>query len=57
MINPDPGSDSSGIRLTLSRTKSLYPAEDATDVRWSQASGVAVEGFKSIRLGFWELMP
>jgi hypothetical protein len=57
VINPDPGSGSSGIRLTLSRAESLYPPEDATDIRWSQASGVAVERFKPIRLGFRELMP
>ena len=57
VIGPDPGSDSSGIRLTLSRAESLYPAKDATDVRWSPASSAAVERFKPIRLGFRELMP
>ena len=57
MINPDPGSDTPRIRLTLSGAESLYPTKATIEIRWSQASGVAVERFKHIRQGFRELMP
>ena len=57
MINPDPGSDTPGIRLTLSGAESLYPTDATIEIRWSQASGVADERVEHIRQGFRELMP
>ena len=57
MVDPDLGSDLPGIRLTFLRADILYPTEATIDSCWSQASGVAVERFKHIRLGFRELMP